>query len=42
VINAYWTLDESNAERVSVSEYTRAVGRDESTIRTYARGYARF
>jgi len=36
----HWTLDETNAKRVSFTEYARGVGRDESTIREYAKGYA--
>jgi len=35
----HWTLDESNAERISVSEYARQVGRKQPTIFTDARGY---
>lgn len=36
----HWTLDESNTERVSISEYARAVGRSRATIGEYAKGYA--
>lgn len=35
-----WTLDESNADRVSVPEYARSVGRARSTIYKHAHGYA--
>ncbi len=35
----HWTLDESNAERVGLREYARAVGRDHKTIRAHAEGY---
>jgi hypothetical protein len=36
----HWTLDESNPERVSFSDYARAVGRNRSTIQKHAHGYA--
>lgn len=36
----HWTLDESNAERVSLREYAREVGRSFSTIHADANGYA--
>lgn len=36
----HWTLDESNPERVSILVYAREAGRNESTIRSYAKGYA--
>jgi len=36
----HWTLDESNAARVSILAYAREVGRNEATIRQYAKGYA--
>jgi hypothetical protein len=35
----HWTLDDSNPDRVSFREYSRAVGRDERTIRTDAHAY---
>jgi hypothetical protein len=35
----HWTLDESNPDQVSFSEYGRAVGRTHTTIRSYAHGY---
>lgn len=36
----HWTLDRGNPGRVSVLAYAKAVGRNESTIRAYAKGYA--
>lgn len=36
----HWTLDESNAKRVSMREYAEAIGRNESTVRRQAKGYA--
>src|ERR1035437_3688429 len=36
----HWTLDESNPDRVSFSEYGRQVGRSHKTIGAMARGYA--
>jgi len=36
----HWTLDTSNADRVSLREYAREVARDPRTIGTYAKGYA--
>jgi len=36
----HWTLDESNAARVSLREYARLVRRDERTIRAQANAYA--
>jgi alkanesulfonate monooxygenase SsuD/methylene tetrahydromethanopterin reductase-like flavin-dependent oxidoreductase (luciferase family) len=38
----HWTLDESNPRRVSIREYARQVGRDESTIRVMVNGYATY
>src|SRR5215471_4875231 len=35
----HWTLDASNAQRVSVSEYARQVGRSQALIFRYSRGY---
>lgn len=35
----WWTLNKANPERVAVLAYARAVGRNESTIRAYAKGY---
>lgn len=35
----HWTLDKSNSDRVSMLAYAKAVGRNESTIRAYAKGY---
>lgn len=35
----HWTLDESNAKRVSFREYARSVGKALSTIQKYANGY---
>jgi hypothetical protein len=32
----HWTLDKTNADKVGFSEYGRAVGKSEATIRTYA------
>lgn len=36
----HWTLDESNPDRISKSEYARQVGRDEATIRRDANAWA--
>ena len=36
----HWTLDESNPDRVSFSEYAAGVGRHKSQIQSFARGYA--
>ena len=36
----HWTLDQTNAERVSLKEYARSVGRAFSTIRNQVEGYA--
>jgi hypothetical protein len=36
----HWTLDESNAKRVSFSEYGRSVGRGRTVINASAKGYA--
>src|SRR5882757_1101672 len=38
----HWTLDESNSNRVSFSEYAHAVGRSETRIRQHASAYAQF
>lgn len=38
----HWTLDETNAKRVSLREYARAVGRDRRAIEKYAHGYVRW
>jgi len=38
----HWTLDESNPNRVSFSEYGRQVGRANTAIRSMAHGYANF
>lgn len=38
----HWTLDASNAKRVSIREYARAVGRSDRTIRTHVQGYAEY
>ena len=35
----HWTLDETNDDRVSCRQYSRDVGRAESTIRQNAEGY---
>ena len=35
----HWTLDESNPERVSIREYARQVGRNESVIRADVRAH---
>lgn len=36
----HWTLDESNAKRVSIREYARAVGKASTTIKSDANGFA--
>jgi hypothetical protein len=36
----HWTLDESNAARVSMSEYATAIGRTRQTVSQYANGWA--
>lgn len=36
----HWTLDESNTERVSLSEYARQVGKNETSIRRDAKAHA--
>lgn len=36
----HWTLDESNAGRVSFREYARAIGRKDPVVRSYAKGWA--
>lgn len=36
----HWTLDESNAERLSVRAYTKQVKGDRHTIQSYADGYS--
>lgn len=36
----HWTLDESNADRVSIREYARSVGRHRRVIAGQASGYA--
>ena len=36
----HWTLDESNADRVSIREYARQVGRSQRLIQSYVTGYA--
>lgn len=36
----HWTLDESNAERVSLREYAKRVNRSHSVIKAFADGYA--
>jgi hypothetical protein len=38
----HWTLDESNAKRVSVNSYAAAVGRNEAGIRRMVNGYAAY
>lgn len=38
----HWTLDESNPDRVSQSEYARSVGRSQVAIRAMAAGYNAF
>jgi hypothetical protein len=38
----HWTVDESNANRVSAFQYAKQVGRSEATIYRYAEGYALF
>jgi hypothetical protein len=38
----HWTLDESNPERVSISEYARQIGRAKSTILVMVNGYAAY
>lgn len=38
----HWTLDESNPKRVAVREYARAVGRNDTTIARYAKGWATY
>ena len=35
----HWTIDESNPERVSLSEYARSVGRHLSNIAAQVKGY---
>ena len=35
----HWTLDESNPDRVSITQYARDVARVQTTIRTMVRGY---
>lgn len=35
----FWTLDESNPNRVSLGAYARATGKNLATIRNHARGY---
>lgn len=35
-----WTLDDSNADRVSIREYARSVGRAFATVYKYVNGYA--
>lgn len=35
----HWTLDESNARRVTIADYARAIGRSHSTVKHYASGY---
>jgi hypothetical protein len=36
----HWTLDESNPDRVTVSEYARHVGRSQHAVRIMTTGYA--
>jgi len=36
----HWTLDETNPDRVGVTEYARMVGRSQSTITKMVNGYA--
>lgn len=36
----HWTLDESNAKRVSVRAYAKAIGRHERRVRAQVNGYA--
>jgi len=36
----HWTLNDSNPNRVTISEYARQVGRVKSTISTMVNGYA--
>jgi hypothetical protein len=36
----HWTLDESNPNRVPVREYARAIGRNDTVIARYAKGWA--
>jgi predicted nucleic acid-binding Zn-ribbon protein len=38
----HWTADEANPERVTFSQYARAVGRDPDTIRNMVVGYVGF
>lgn len=38
----HWTLDDSNPDRVSITEYARQVSRNESRIRAHAHGYAAY
>lgn len=35
----HWTLDESNPDRVTITQYARDVARVQTTIRTMVRGY---
>lgn len=36
----HWTMDEANPERVSFTEYARAIGRTHTTVAKQAKGYA--
>jgi hypothetical protein len=38
----HWTLDETNAERVSFHAYARAIGRPASTVAQYANAFAAY
>ena len=38
----HWTLDESNADKVSTTAYARDIGRGHKLVSTYARGYKLF